>query len=149
MKRLTFGGNFQVLFGTYTFVYISPTVGYRVTDNVNVGLGFIYNFSSINYGPPYGKVSQSIYGAHTYARYIFAQNLFVQAQFDKLYQPDWFSRIPNDKTWVNYLLIGGGFRQQVGSRAALMTSIMYNLTPSPLSIYPGRIIIQFGFVAGL
>jgi hypothetical protein len=115
---------------------------------VNVGVGLIYNYSSINYGPPYGKMSQSIYGAHTYARYIIAQTYFVQAQFDKLYQPDWFSRIPNDKTWVNYFLVGGGFRQPVGSKAAIMTSIMYNLTPSPLSIYPGRVVIQFGFVSG-
>jgi hypothetical protein len=35
----------------------------------------------------------------------------------------------------------------MGDKAALMTSIMYNVSPSPLSIYyPNRIIIQFGIV---
>jgi hypothetical protein len=44
------------------------------------------------------------------------------------------------------LLIGGGFRQSIGDKAALTTSIMYNVRPDPLSIYPSRVIVQFGIV---
>jgi hypothetical protein len=148
LHKMTVGGNFQVWFGNPSFVFLSPTVGYRLTDQLNVGLGFIYNYTSVNYGSA-GKFSQSIFGAHSYVRYIIAQSYFVQAQYDKLNQPDWYSPIPNDKVWIDYLLVGGGFRQAIGTKAALMTSLMYNLTPHPYSIYPGRVIIQFGFVTNL
>ncbi len=147
-KKITFGGNFQAWFGNPTFVFLSPTIGYMATSNLQLGIGGIYNYTSVNYGV-YGKFSQSIFGGHSYARYIIAQNYFVQTQFDLLRQPDYFSPDADDKVWVDYLLVGGGFRQMLGPRAALMTSIMYNLTPHPYSIYPSRVIVQFGFVGSL
>jgi hypothetical protein len=146
--NVTFGGNFQLWFGNPTFIVLAPTAGYSVTRNLNVGVGGIYNYTSVNFGQ-YGRFSQSIFGGHSYARYIIAQSYFAQAQFDLLRQPDWYTIEPDDKVWVDYVLVGGGFRQAIGSRAALLTTIMYNLTPHPLSIYRDRVIIQFGFVAGL
>jgi hypothetical protein len=146
-KKFNFGGNFQAWFGNPTFVFLSPTVGYMAAENLNIGLGVIYNYTSVNLGS-YGKFQQSIFGGHSYARYIIAQNYFVQTQFDKLYQPDYYSATPDHKLWVNYWLVGGGLRQPIGEKAAIITSIMYNLTPSVLSIYPGRLVVQFGFVAG-
>src|SRR5207253_10724298 len=112
--------------------------------NINVGIGGIYNYTkSQGY---YGSYSQSIFGGHSYLRYVIAESYFVQAQYDKLNQPDLFSLDPSDKIWVDYVLFGGGFRQAIGEKVALITSIMYNLTPNPLSIYPSRVIVQFGIV---
>lgn len=145
--RVTFGGNFQAWFGTYTFVYLSPTVGFNVVKNLNVGAGFIYNYVRIDFGAA-GRYSQSIYGSHSYARYTIAGKYFLQAQYDRLRQPDLLSYTPGKKIWVNYLLFGGGIRQQVGSNVAFTMSLMYNVTPHPLSIYPNPL-IQFGVVAGL
>lgn len=145
-KKLTFGGNFQAWFGNPTFVYLSPTVGYMLSDEINIGLGAIYNYTQVNYGTQ--RFKQSIFGGHSYFRYIIAENYFVQTQYDKLYQPDYFSYKPDQKLWIDYWLIGGGLRQPIGDNAAITTSLMYNLTPHPLSIYPGRLIVQFGIVAG-
>jgi hypothetical protein len=146
-KDLTYGGNFQAWFGNPTFIFLSPTIGYNFFDNFNAGVGIIYNYTQFNTGI-YGKISQSIFGGHSYMRYIIAQNYFVQAQYDRLLQPDYFSYVPDQKRWVDYLLVGGGLRQSVGNKAAIITSLMYNVTPNPLSIYPSRLIVQFGFVAG-
>jgi hypothetical protein len=146
-KKFNFGGNFQAWFGNPTFVFLSPTVGYMLTDNLNVGVGGIYNYTQVNLGT-YGKFKQSIFGSHSYLRYIIAQNYFLQTQFDKLYQPDYYSTVPDRKLWVDYWLVGGGLRQPIGDKAAIITSLMYNLTPNVLSIYPSRLIVQFGFVAG-
>ncbi|MDI1353657.1 MAG: hypothetical protein PSX36_01975 [bacterium] len=145
-KSLTWGGNFQAWLGNPTFVILSPTIGFMAYKNVNVGLGIIYNYTS--YSTSYGSYAQSIFGAHSYVRYIIADSYFLQAQFDKLNQPNLMSFDPNDKIWVNYLMVGGGFRQRLGEKTALTTSIMYNLSPSPLSIYPSRVLVQFGIVGG-
>jgi hypothetical protein len=143
-EKVSWGGNLQAWLGNPTFILLSPTIGYIPLKNFNVGIGGIYNYTS--YRSSYGDYSQSIFGAHSFARYTIADSYFLQFQFDRLYQPDLFSLEPNDRIWVNYFLVGGGFRQPIGDKAALTTSIMYNVNPSPLSIYPSRIIIQFGVI---
>lgn len=147
LDKVTYGSNVQAIFGSYTYIYLSPTIGYTPFKNFNFGVGFIYSYVSINY-QGYGKFSQSIYGGHSYARYFIGESFFAQAQFDHLLQPNVYNyNDPKQKVWVDYFLVGGGYRQAIGKRAALMTSIMINLTPSPLSIYPNPI-FQIGFVGG-
>ncbi|MEI8137012.1 MAG: hypothetical protein WCH21_06795 [Bacteroidota bacterium] len=147
LQKVTYGGNVQAVFGTYTYVYLSPTIGYIPFKNFNIGLGFIYSYVNINY-KNYGRFSQSIYGGHSYARYFINESFFAQGQFDHLLQPNVYNyNNPNEKVWVDYFLIGGGFRQSIGKNAALVTSIMVNVSPSPLSFYPNPI-IQIGFVGG-
>jgi hypothetical protein len=146
-KKMTYGGNFQAWFGNPTFIFISPTIGYMPVKNLNVGIGGIYNYSRIDFGR-YGSYSQSIFGGHSYARYIFSGTYFVQLQYDRLRQPNLLSYTPGEKIWVDYLMIGGGIRQPLGAKAGLMMTLMYNLTPHPLSIYGSPVIVQVGFVAG-
>lgn len=147
LKRVTYGGNVQAIFGSYTYIYLSPTIGYIPFKNLNIGVGFIYSYVSMNYNG-YGHFSQSIYGGHSYARYFFNESFFAQGQFDHLLQPNVYNyNHPSEKVWVDYALIGGGFRQSIGKHAALITSLMINVSPSPLSIYPNPL-IQIGFVGG-
>jgi hypothetical protein len=147
IKKVTYGSNFQAIFGTYTYIYLSPTIGYNLTKNFNVGVGFIYSYANINY-KGYGRFEQSIYGAHSYARYFINESFYAQAQFDHLLQPNVYNYYnPREKIWVDYFLLGGGYRQSLGKRAAFVSSIMINLTPNVLSIYPNPI-FQVGFVGG-
>ena len=139
---LTWGGDFQAWIGSSTFVLLSPTIGFEPLENLNAAIGIVYNYTS--YNSIYGRYSQSIFGGHSILRYTIAESYFLQAQFDKLRQPDLFSFDPNDKIWVDYLLLGGGFKQPIGDNIALTTSIMYNFKPHPLSIYFSRLIVQFG-----
>jgi hypothetical protein len=144
-KKLTYGGNFQAQFGTVTFIYLSPTIGYTPFKNFNFGVGFIYNYMSADYGQ-YGKFSQSIYGGHSYARYFVTPNIFLQAQYDKLLQPDYYNiNNRNSKVWVDYAMLGAGYSQPLGDNFSFYTSLMYNLTYQRLSIYPSPYVFQLGF----
>lgn len=145
-EKITVGGNVQALFGNPTFIYLSPTIGYLPYKRLNIGAGFIYNYYSVDYGS-YGKYSESIYGSHTYVRYFVIPNLYVQGQYDRLYQPDYYAR--GRRVWVDYVLGGLGYSQPIGDHLAFHTSLMYNFTPHRLSIYPSRYVIQFGMVARL
>lgn len=147
MEKVTYGSNFQAVFGSYTYVYLSPTIGYIPFKDFNVGIGFIYSYVSINYSG-YGRFSQSIYGAHSYARYFVTDNLFIQGQFDHLLQPNVYNyNNPHEKIWVDYTLVGGGYRQSIGKHVALISSLMVNVSPNRLSIYPNPI-LQIGIVGG-
>lgn len=143
-ENVTWGGNIQAWIGNPTFILLTPTIGYIPFKKFNVGIGGIYNYTS--YNSSYGNYAQSIYGGHSYARYTIGDSYFVQVQYDKLLQPDLFSQEPNAKVWVNYVLVGGGFSQAIGDKLSLSTSIMYNVNRNLLSIYPSRLIIQFGII---
>ncbi|MCE3228310.1 MAG: hypothetical protein K0S32_2861 [Bacteroidetes bacterium] len=145
--KLTYGGNVDGFFTQgLTYIYISPTIGYMLTEKLNVGVGFVYNYSSTVYG--YQRYNQSVYGGHSYANYFINNNLFVRGQYDKLYQNDYYNLTdPKAKTWIDYVLVGGGYSQPVGESAVFTAALMYNLTPHRLSIYPGLLIYQIGFVA--
>jgi hypothetical protein len=145
MQRLTWGGNFQAWLGNPTFIFLSPTVGYIPLKNLHVGVGFIYSYSSGNTG--FGRYNGSAYGPHSYIRYVIADSYFIQTEFNRLNQPDLLSFEPGSRLWINYWLVGGGFRQRVSDKAAMTTSIMYNLTPHMLSVFPSRLILQFGFTS--
>ncbi len=148
LKRFTIGGNTQLYFSTnFTFVDLSPTIGFSPFEKLNVGLGFIYFYSNTNY-QILGRFQQSAYGGQAYARYFFTDNFFGQAQYDKLRQTNFLSYTnPREKVWVDYFLIGGGYSVDIGKNSKATTSIMLNVSPNKLSIYPNPI-VQFGFIGG-
>ena len=143
-KKMTYGGNFQAYYtGIRAYVYLSPTIGYIPFKNANIGVGVIYNYTSADYGQ-YGKFSESIFGGHSFARYFVLPSVFIQGQFDKLRQTDWYSANDN-KVWVDYLMVGGGYSQPLGQKLAFNISLMYNLTYQRLSIYNSPFVFQLGF----
>src|SRR6478736_4936619 len=68
-NKLFFGGTFGASFGSYTFVNVSPQVGYRFNKFFAAGAGvnFIYSSAKYDYyNPPYkeeyGVVGLNIFG---------------------------------------------------------------------------------------
>lgn len=145
-EKLSFGGNFMLWFGSSAYVYLSPTVNLRLHERINVGLGVIYNYNSYYQGPV--KYEWSVYGAHSYLMAFVTKNLFGKIEYNRLYQPDYYGLSLNDKIWVNYVFVGGGFSQRLGDRSGIYTSVMWNITDSPQTfLYPNPI-IQVGILAG-
>lgn len=143
--RLYFGGNVGAWFGSTTYVNIQPLVGCRITKEFSVGGGFTYNYLSVDYGGQ--KYSSTIYGPSVFARYLIFENLFAQVGVDHLSVPDYYSILPNDRAWVDNILIGGGYRQPFMDNGSFIAMIFYNVNETPLSPYPNPI-IQIGFNIG-
>lgn len=144
--RLIYGGNFSLLFGTYTLISLSPGIGYKVTENFHAGGGIIYYYSSYVYGGR--RQTQSLYGTSLFARYFVNNSLYLQVQYDRLNQNNYLvPNYKNERIWVDYFMVGGGYRQPLGAHSALMASVMWNLTPSPLSIYYNPY-FTMGIIAG-
>lgn len=143
--RFYWGGNVGAWIGNPTFVDVSPLVGYMVTPKLGIGLGAIYNYYSYRYGPY--QYAVNFYGGRLNARYFIFENVFLQAGYDRINRDNPYSYVPNERVWVDNILVGGGFRFAIGDKMYGIASGLWNLNQGPLSPYPNPI-IQIGFIGG-
>lgn len=145
-EKLYYGGNVGAWFGSTTYLNISPIVGVKLNDQFSVGIGAIYNYYSQTYAGK--KYTTTIYGGSAFARYFIFENVFAHAGWDRISVPDYTSNIMNRRTWVDNLLVGGGYRESFSDNGSIVAMILYNINQTPLSPYQNPI-IQIGFNVGL
>lgn len=145
-ERIYLGGNVGAMFGSTTYINLSPIVGFQVTKKFSAGIGGTYNYLQENYAGQ--KYISTVYGSNVFGRYLFTENFFAQAQWDRLSVLDYTSPILNQRAWIDNLLIGGGYRQLFTAKAGFVAMIFYNINQVPLSPYNNPV-IQIGFNVGL
>lgn len=156
LSRVDFGGYLGLQFGTYTLVEISPLASYRVTESFHAGLGLTYQYYRINYSnaPDYRTSS---YGGSLFGRYFIWRDLFAHAEYAPLYVTYYdyyydnsgiYSYRNEGSAWVHDFLIGGGYRQWIGTNASINMMILWNINETYYSPYRNPI-IRIGFGVGL
>lgn len=153
LKRLRFGGNFGLQFGSYTYINLSPTVGYMVVKKrLELGGGpiFIYErFRDYYYNNAY---SFFVYGPDVYARGYIWRGLYLEARYDLVNKPSYYDIY--NKIWVNHLLLGAGYAAPIGKIGSFYISAMFNVLNNKESIYRGTfgnfpLILNMGFGFGI
>jgi hypothetical protein len=144
--RIYIGGNVGAWFGSSTYINLSPVVGCKLTKELSIGVTGTYNYFSQTYNGQ--KFVSTIYGGGAFGRYLFLENFFAQAGFERLSVLDYRSVVIDSRTWVDNILVGGGYRQKFSERGSFVAAIFYNVNQTPLSPYPNPI-IQIGFNIGL
>ena len=155
-NRLVFGGNLAVSFGDFTFVNISPQVGYQFSNMLTAGAGINYINTGVTYRDVAGnklfKESFSYAGMNIFGRLFPTNFLFLMAQPELNYS--WgriksFTGQPEVKlegAWVPSFLVGGGLMMGgQGGRGGLMLSIQYDLAQDPRSPYGTRPFFGMGY----
>lgn len=147
-ERLFFGGGggfntgIHPLYGyKYTFISVSPLVGYRITRPWSAGVQITYQ----TYRFPQLGTSIDQYGAAPFTQYRFGQ-LFAYAEYQVINAP----RFDNTGR-ANYsrLPIGLGFTQPIGSRAAINAVALYDvLYDKRTSVFPSPFIVRVYITAG-
>jgi hypothetical protein len=153
LNRLRIGGNFGFQFGDYTYVNLSPTVGYMaVKERLEVGGGPIFIFQRYRYA--YNQAVRSfIYGADVYSRGFVYKGLFLEARYDPVNKPS-YKNLSN-RLWVHHLLLGAGYAASIGKIGVFNISVLYNVLDNDESIYQGTfsskvpLIINMGFGFGV
>jgi hypothetical protein len=149
--RVYFGGNFGLNFGTnFTVVELSPLMGYKLTEQLSVGLGgtYIYFKEKI---PQYNFTYEtSIYGGNIFARYFIFENVFLHAETGALNLdvPQPFYPYTLHREWVQTMPVGGGYRSMIGDNSSFMIMILYDLIEDPNSPYQNPI-FRVGFGIGI
>lgn len=147
--RFFIGGNLGLNFGSLTYINISPTIGYRVTEKFGVGLGPSYSYYSDNRDKNY-KYSTNTYGGRLFTQYQLLESVLLYSEYEMINV-----EVPNllftklIRTNVSSLFVGGGYTQQFGrGNSAVSLMLLYNVLESDYNIYENPIIrtgISFGF----
>jgi hypothetical protein len=121
MKRIYVGGNIGGGWSNYGgYFELSPTLSFRVTKDLHMGLRFTYIYSN-NKTPDGHKYNYNDYGASILARYHFFKFIFIQGEFQELNFDKGDSR-----EWIPALFLGGGLYQNIGN-AYMHIGILWNV----------------------
>ncbi len=136
-ERLRFGGFFNVQFGTYTAIDISPSVGFLVTPRYMTGLGGSFIYSKYTAGPV--SYDPNIwYAVRNFHRYFFTPNLFAWGEIEWLnyeYQNPFYP-YNLDRIWFTTYFAGGGYMTRFSNgRGGMYVSVLFNLNHGPSSPY--------------
>lgn len=144
--RIVVGGGLNLSFGTYTYIGLTPLIGYRATDKLIVGSIFTYQYTK-DTRPGY-NYSTSFYGVTPFARYSIFSGLFAHAEYEMLYGEYYYN---DDPRWINSLLIGGGYGYPIGNNGFIGIYILWNVTPdsNPLYHIYERPVLRMSFGIGL
>jgi hypothetical protein len=152
--RLFFGGNFGMSFGDFTFINITPQVGYRFNRYLSAGAGlsFIGTGFTTYYtnGSKYSKDSYNSAGLNIFGRVYPVPFLFLQAQPEynytwgktKFYNGQ--SEIKLDGEFVPVLLLGAGAVIPMGRKGSFIAMLQYNVIDNARSVYGNRPFFSFG-----
>lgn len=150
--RLVYGGNLGLQFGTVTYVDISPTIGYKVTEKFHAGVGATYIYYSEKYPLSNGQTytyKTDIYGGKVFTRYYVLENLFLHHETEILNLEVY--DLLNDKVERKNILsplLGAGYIQRFGESSGLYLMVLFNLNETPDSPYTNPI-IRMGLSFGL
>jgi hypothetical protein len=148
--RIVFGGNFGAGFSNIeTIVGVSPTIGYRFTERFTAGPGFIYQY--YQYKPL--KIETNNYGVKVFGSYQVNDFLIAYSEYEVLnleyFTFDLYGNLlDRERRNVGTWLVGGGYRQMIGSKSSIDLMLLYNLNETRYSPY-GNPIIRIGFGIGL
>lgn len=153
LNRLRLGGNFGLQFGAYTYINLSPTVGYMAVKNrLEVGAGPIFIYQRYRYTNNYA-FSFFIYGADIYTRGFLYKGLYLEARYDPVNKPSYYNL--DRRLWVHHLLLGAGYAAPIGDIGVFNVSLLYNVLDSDESVYQGTfsskfpLILNMGFGFGI
>lgn len=146
-NKWTFGGGLGVSFGSNSAfgLSVSPRVGYRLTNDLEVGA-----LGSVSWqGSDYYK--SMIFGVGPFVNYYFARSFYASANLQQYFY-NYKDKIYDYKANGNEtaLYLGGGYMQQIGNHSYMQIGLMYNvLWKENSSILSSGLVPSVGFVIGM
>jgi len=146
-NRWTFGGGIGIGFGSQSSFYLqaSPRVGYRLTDDLEVGVVGSVAWQTSDY------YRSTMIGVGPFANYYFARSFYVGANLQQYFinfKDKFYDYKTNEEETALYL--GGGYMQRIGTHSFMQIGLMYNvLYKEDSSVFSSGLIPNIGFVVGL
>lgn len=149
-SKWTFGGS-AGLGGSFgsggggTSIYLSPRIGYKLTEDLETGLASNFTWSNSDY------YSATTIGVGPFVNYYISRSFFLSGMFQ-----EYFFNQKNKYDQSKYsgneaaLYLGGGYMQRIGDRAYMQIGGMYNvLYKKDQSVFGSGFIPSVGVVFGL
>lgn len=127
-RNLFTGGGFGLQLGQSTYLELSPTLGYKVTEKLRPGVGFNYQLWSFKDATGL-RSNQNILGWRAFASYQLFENIVGYGEYESLqlnYQ--------GQQLFMNNSWLGLGYRQWMGANSAMDILFLRNLNYGPGTI---------------
>lgn len=123
-----YGGSVTVSFSGATRVGLFPLVGYKATRELSLGAKMGLEYVS------YSGFSATNYAAGAFARYRFVPQAYAHSEFQYV---NFEQPVVNGstRTWIPFLLLGGGFVQPVGDRSSAYVEVLFDVLQDSGSPY--------------
>ncbi|MDD5571185.1 MAG: hypothetical protein PHD97_08520 [Bacteroidales bacterium] len=147
-SRFVTGGNIGVQVGSYTFIDISPALGYKVTEKFIPGISISYKY--LRFADMQNEFETNIYGGSIFFKYLVLENLFAHVEYEilnfdrQLFEPSKSARRIN----IESLLVGAGYRQEISRNFHTNLLVLWNLNETIYTFYSNPI-IRVSFDIGL
>jgi hypothetical protein len=130
--KLFFGGGFGAGFGSYTFINVSPIIGYRVTQRLSVGMRLMYQYTTFEYRD-INTFEVERYNGHDlgiggFARFMVYGPVYLQAEYENLNYESLYFDGTSRRTSFDSFMAGGGIAQPIGRSAAFFLTALYNFS---------------------
>lgn len=142
IKKIYFGGEFGVSFGTYTTITISPLLGYRISPKLYTGIQFHYTWAKHTINTITGDKSYNYnnYGISTFLRWYMIKNLYIHIEPEFMnYQQTFLDSkgnlVSTERYWVPYVWAGAGLRKMISRRSWVSAHVLFDLVNDPDSPY--------------
>jgi biotin carboxyl carrier protein len=147
-RDIFYGGTIGLTFGDYTRIAISPMIGTMLNPRVAVGVEATYEYIEQD---AYGKTFKSSnYGGGAFARFFPIPRIYGHAEFDYMSYELQVSTSESERTWVPFLLLGGGLVQRMNARTALTIEVLFDVLQDENSPYDsGEPFVSVGVGVGI
>jgi len=146
-ERIFFGGSLGMQFGSITVINVSPMVGFKLTNKMDVGLTGTYQY----YNNKYFSGSSDIFGGSLFARHTIYKQIFAHIEYEALSLGSArFSQtnIETNRFWEQNYFAGGGVRLHLGGKAYLNLMLLYNFNTDS-KVYYQNPLFRFGIDIGM
>lgn len=150
--RIVVGGNIGATFGSSTYIELSPTIGYRITDMFTAGVGFTYQYFSQNYNDPgILDYKATVYGPRFFLEHELIFGLFAHAEYEYAwYKFKYESLLYGDVSGaVPALFLGGGYNYYITDNAKFQIMALYDVLHGVNSLYYNPLVFRMGISVGL
>ena len=139
-SRVYYGGGIGFNFwNDYFYLSVQPLIAYKVTPQFSVGGRLVYTYISDDRSS-LGNIKSHNYGASVFSRYriipqIYAHAEFAYASTERHTYNVLQQQFDSERVWVPYLLLGGGFSQQISPNVWAYAEILFDVINDSNSPY--------------
>lgn len=133
-SKFYYGGYLNLTFGSYTALGIEPLIGYKINPKLSAGAIVTYEYIRDNGYSGY-TYKASNYGASIFGRYRVIPQFYLHAEFKEMNYDSYYLIGQNNRIWVPFLLLGGGYSQQISRNTWMNTQILFDVLQNENSPY--------------
>lgn len=142
-SKMFFQGKFGFSLGSTKSIEITPIIGARLTDKINIGVGVTYEYLW------HDDFDSHIYGGEVFTEYKLFKDFYAKADYKYRVYNDYYKGAKYSSKSVPYLFLGGGYRPRIASGVAFQIEILYDVIQDDFSQYnDNEPIISAGVIFG-